>query len=143
MVCSEYSMTRHDTHPGSHTINRPMLLADFSFRLLLYLVYSLPRACYQVPPAPFFFTLVLSSFWTCSQVSSLLPPGSCFPSVSFAPEGSAIPLLVDFSSSVANSRSARAFRKSICAQEKVPTNLHEYALGRIRTHETDLYQARG
>ena len=62
MVCSEYSMTRHDTHPGSHTINRPMLLADFSFRLLLYLVYSLlylvyslPRACYQVPPAPFFF----------------------------------------------------------------------------------------
>ena len=34
--------------------------------------------------------------------------------------GSAIPLLVDFSSGVANSRS-RAFRKSICAQEKVPT----------------------
>ena len=54
--------------------------------------------------------------------------------------GSAIPLLVDFfSSSVANSRS-RAFRKSICAQEKVPTNLFEYALGRIRTHETDVYQ---
>ena len=37
-------------------------------------------------------------------------------------KGSAIPLLVEFSSSVANSRS-RAFRKSICAQEKVPTNL--------------------
>ena len=52
--------------------------------------------------------------------------------------GSPIPLLVDFSSSVANSRS-RAFRKSICAQEKVPTN----ALGGARTHETDLYQARG
>ena len=44
--------------------------------------------------------------------------------------------------SLANSRS-RAFRKSICAQEKVPTNLYEYALGGARTHETDLYQARG
>ena len=51
-------------------------------------------------------------------------------------------MLADFSSSVANSRS-RAFRKSICAQEKVPTNLYKYALGGIRTHETDLYQARG
>ena len=61
-----------------------------------------------------------------SQVLSLLPPGSC----------------LQFSSSVANSRS-RAFGKSICAQEKVPTNLYEYALGGVRTHETDLYQARG
>ena len=33
--------------------------------------------------------------------------------------------------------------KSICAQEKVPANLYEYALRGIRTHETDLYQARG
>ena len=47
-----------------------------------------------------------------------------------------------FQSSVANSRS-RAFRKSICAQEKVPTNLYEYALVGARTHDTDLYQARG
>ena len=40
-------------------------------------------------------------------------------------QGSAIPRLVDFSTSVvANSRS-RAFRKSICAQEEVPTNLYE------------------
>ena len=31
----------------------------------------------------------------------------------------------------------------ICPQEKVPTNLYEYALGGARTHETDLYQARG
>ena len=30
-----------------------------------------------------------------------------------------------------------------CGQEKVPTNLYEYALGGARTHETDLYQARG
>ena len=41
-----------------------------------------------------------------------------------------MPLLVDLSSSVANSRS-RAFRKSICAQEKVPTNLYEYALTKL------------
>ena len=47
-----------------------------------------------------------------------------------------------FSSSIANSRS-RAFRKSIYALEKVPTNLYEHALRGIRTHETDLYQARG
>ena len=45
------------------------------------------------------------------------------------------------SSSVANSRYG-AFRKSICAPEKVLTNIYEYALGGIRTHETDLYQAR-
>ena len=51
-------------------------------------------------------------------------------------------MLVDFLSSAANSRS-RAFRKSICAQEKIPANIYEYALGGIRTHETDLYQARG
>ena len=51
-------------------------------------------------------------------------------------------MLVDFPSSVASSRS-RAFRKSVCAQEKVPTNLYEYALGGVRAHETDLYQARG
>ena len=43
-----------------------------------------------------------------------------------------------FSSSVANSRS-RAFRKSICAQKKVPTNFYEYALGGIRAQEIDLY----
>ena len=52
-------------------------------------------------------------------------------------QGSAIPLLVGFSSSVANSRS-RVFRKSFGAQEKIPTNLYEYALGGIRTRETDL-----
>ena len=51
-------------------------------------------------------------------------------------------MLVDFSSSVAHSRS-RAFRKSICAQEKVPTNIYENALEGIRTNETDRYQARG
>ena len=43
----------------------------------------------------------------------------------------------------ANLRS-RAFRKSICAREKVPARIfYEHALGGARTHETDLYQARG
>ena len=52
-------------------------------------------------------------------------------------QGSEIPLLVDFSSSGANTR-FRDFRKSICGQEEVPTNIYEYALGGARTHETDL-----
>ena len=50
------------------------------------------------------------------------------------------PLIVDFSLRVAISRS-RASRKSIsCAQDE---KLYEYALGGIRTHEADLYLARG
>ena len=44
------------------------------------------------------------------------------------------PLIVGFSSSVADSRS-RAFRKSISALDE---NIYEYALGGIRTHEADL-----
>ena len=90
----------------------------------------------------FFFTLVLSSFWTgrgykCRPFS--------LPVLVFnlnCAWGSAIPLLVNFSSSVANSRS-RAFRKSMCTQEKTLTNLYECVFGGIRSHETDLYQARG
>ena len=42
--------------------------------------------------------------------------------------GFSIPTARRLSSNVANSR-FRAFRESICAQEKVPTNLYEYALG--------------
>ena len=75
-----------------------------------------------------------------SQVSSLLPPGSCLQFLSRI--GFSNPTARRLSSSVANSRS-RVSRKSICAQGKVPTNLYEYALGGIRTHESDLYQARG
>ena len=71
----------------------------------------------------------------------LSAPGYCLQFV-YRTYGLAIPLLVDFSSNVANSRS-HAFRNSICAREKVPTNLYEYALGGARTQETDLYQARG
>ena len=92
----------------------------------------------------FFFTHLLSSFWTSRghRCRPFSPPVLAFNF--YRTQGSAIPLLVDFSSSVANSRSC-AFRKSICAQEKVPTVLFEYALGGIQTHETDLpvYQAQG
>ena len=87
----------------------------------------------------FFFLVFFSSFFFShtstfqlldkpwSQVSSLLPPVLAFNF--YRAWGLAIPLLVDFSSSVANSRS-RAFRKSICAQETA-TYLYEYALGGI------------
>ena len=51
--------------------------------------------------------------------------------------GLSIPTARRFSLNVANSRS-RAFRESIRAQEKVPTNLYEYALGGTRTHAIDL-----
>ena len=71
-----------------------------------------------------------------SQVSSLLPPGSRLQfllRMSFSN-----PTARRFSSSVANSRT-RASRKSICTQqEKVPTNLYEYALRGARTRETDV-----
>ena len=83
---------------------------------------------------------ILDTPW--SQVSSLPLPGYCLQFLSRIRVGF-IPLFVDFSSSVAILRS-RAFRKSICIQKKVPANLSEsYALGGARTHETDLYQARG
>ena len=48
----------------------------------------------------------------------------------------AIPLIADFSSSVANSRARPSV--SICAQENVTANLYEFELGGIRSHETDL-----
>ena len=59
----------------------------------------------------------------------------------YGAQGSAIPLLVDFSSSVVADSRPRAFRKSICAQEKAPQVFIrvQYALGGIRTHETDRY----
>ena len=76
----------------------------------------------------FFFlhTHLLYSFWTSRgyRCRAFSPPVLAL-NFYFA-EGSAIPLLVYFSSSVANSPS-RAFRKSICVQEKVPriyTSMH-------------------
>ena len=82
----------------------------------------------------FFVSLLLSSLlW--SQVSSHLPPGTCLQFISRI--GLSIPTARRLSSNVNNSR-FRAFRESIGAQEKVPTNLYEYALGGTRTHEIDL-----
>ena len=98
---------------------------------------ALPGAWFRRMPAPMrspcntgdtyhVFFLHTSTFqlldkpW--SQVSSLLPPGSCLQFLS----------RIEFSNLAArrffivtNSRS-RAFRKSICAQEKVPTNPRIY-----------------
>ena len=90
----------------------------------------------------FFRILLLSSFWTsrghrCRSFSSPVLAFNFLSRIGFSN-----PTARRFSLSVANSRS-RVFRKSICAQEEVPTNLHEYALGGARTHETDPYQARG
>ena len=58
----------------------------------------------------FFLTLLLSSFWASRghRCRPFFPPVLAFNF--YRAQGSAIPLLVDFSSSVANSRS-RAFRK--------------------------------
>ena len=107
-------------------------------------VSSPERRCLFFFSLFFFLTLLFSSFWTsrghrwCHPFS---PPVLTF---NFnRATGFAIPLCssIFHRVSVANSRS-RAFRKSICAQEKFPTNLHEYALGGARTHETDLSQAR-
>ena len=73
----------------------------------------------QIQHIDVFFSSHTSSFqlldkpW--SQVSTLLPPGSCLHFLSRI--GFNNPTARRFSSSVANSRS-RAFRKSICAQNK-------------------------
>ena len=99
-------------------------------------------------PLLFFFfprTFLLSSLWTSRghRCRPFFPPVLAFKF--YRAQGSAIPLLVDFSSSVANSRS-RIFRKSICAQEKTPSKLPGYTSmhsGGIQTHETDLFEARG
>ena len=77
-------------------------------------------------------------------VTGIIPSPRFLPSIFIAHrvQQSLCSSIVHRDSSVANSRS-RAFRKSICPQDKVPTNLYGYALGGARTHETDLYQARG
>ena len=78
----------------------------------------------------FFLTPLLSSFWTSRghRCRPFYPPVLAFNF--YRAYGSAIPLLVDFSSSVANTRS-RAFCKSIYAQEKsqqVFTSMHSTGL---------------
>ena len=87
-----------------------------------------------------FSRFYFSSFWTsCGlRCRPFSPPGTCLQFLSRI--GFSVPTARRLSSNVANSR-FRAFRESICAQEKVPTNLYEYeyALGGTRTHEIDLY----
>ena len=133
--CTRRRTVEH-RHTGRHN-DRQMILYSpvVSLVFLSHLMLS-----YFILFSLFFHTFLLSSFWTSRghRCRPSFPPGSCLKV--YRAWGSAIPLLVDFSWSVANSR-FRAFRKSICAQEKVPTNFYEYALGGIRTHETDLYQA--
>ena len=99
------------------------------------------RTCdMRAHPYTFFFLFfslllfqLLDKLW--SQVSALLPPGTCLQFLSCA--GFSIPTARRFSSIVANSR-FRAFRELIWEQEKVPSNFYEYALGGTRTHEIDL-----
>ena len=90
---------------------------------------------------PYTFTFqLLDKPW--SQVSSLLPPGSCLHFSSRI--GCSNPTARRFFIECCyNNSRCLAFRKSICAQEKVPTNFYECALGGARTYETDPYQARG
>ena len=90
----------------------------------------------------FFHTHLLSSFWTSRghRCRPFSPPGSCLRFLSRI--GVSNPTACRFFIEFAKSRS-RAFCESIYAQEKFPTNLYEHALGGVRTHETDLYQARG
>ena len=83
----------------------------------------------------FFVSLLLSSFWTsCGLRCRPFPPVRAFSFIAHKVQHSRCSSI---SSNVANSRFL-AFRESICAQEKVPTNLYEYALGGTRTHEIDL-----
>ena len=86
----------------------------------------------------FCFSYIYSSPFGQAVVTGVVPssPTRFLPSIFIAHRVQQSHCSKIFSSSVANSR-ARTL------QEKVPTNLYEYALGGIRTHETDLYQARG
>ena len=70
----------------------------------------------------FVFTLVFPASGQAVVTGVVPSPPRFLPIIFYRVQGSTIPLPVDFSSSVAFSRS-RAFCKSICAQEKVPTNL--------------------
>ena len=104
------------------------------FRFLFFVVAFFH---YFYPSAQLFvgFTLtdLLDKPW--SQVSSL-PLPLYLPSP-LSRIGFSIPTARRLSSNVANSRS-RAFRESLCAQEKVPTNLYEYALGGTRAYAIGL-----
>ena len=105
-----------------------MITPHLSFHVLIKLCEGSTEPFFFL--LAFTFQLLLDKPW--SQVSSLLPPGSC---LQFLPR-------IGFSNPAARRffiECCCAFRKSICAQEKLPTNVYEYALGGARTHETDIY----
>ena len=85
----------------------------------------------------FFLTLSLSSVWTsCVHRCRLFfPPALAFNFIAHRVQQSHRSSI--FHRVIANTRS-RAFRKSVCAQKKVPKNLYEYAPGGARTLDTDL-----
>ena len=85
---------------------------SFLFCFILYAYYIIPLFFCFFPHTSTFQLLDKPCCHRCRPFSS---PGSC---LQFC-IAHRIPLLVDFSSSVANSRS-RALRKSICAQQKSP-----------------------
>ena len=84
----------------------------------------------------FFVSLLLSSFWTSSglRCGPFSPPVRAFNF--YRAQGSAFPLLVDSRRMLLTH--ALAFRESICAQEKDPANVYEYALGGTQTNAIDL-----
>ena len=86
-----------------------------------------------------FVSLLLPSLWSsCGLKCHRFPPVRA---LSLSRIGVSIPIARRLSSIIANTR-FRAFRESMCAQEEIPTNLYEYALGMTRTHEINLSQAR-
>ena len=125
LLCLPHLRGGHDTSQFFFVFFFHLFLCPFRFSLCQCIFF-------------FFFGLtvpfqLLNKLWT--QVSSLLPPGTFLQLLSRI--GLSISTARRLSSNVANSR-FRAFRESICAQEKAPTNLYEYALGGTRTHEIDL-----
>ena len=95
--------------------------------LILFLVFA----------HTFYFPTLDNKPW--SQRSPLLTPGRILPSISIAHRlRSAIALPVDFSSSVANSRSRASARQFVHNKKKVPRNLCENALGGTQPHKADL-----
>ena len=83
--------------------------------------------------------LLLSSFWTsCGLGCHPFPPPVRAFSFLMAHRAQHSHCSSTFIECCYNNSRSLAFRGSICAQEKVPTNLDEYALGGTRTHEIDL-----
>ena len=98
------------------------------FFLLLFFLFSI--------------TLLLSSFWTSrgNRCRPFSPPLLVFEP--YRAQGSAIPLLVEFSSSVLLTRALALSASRFAHKKKSLRILYEHAPGGTRTHETDLYQAR-